>query len=231
MSRCDGFTRLPQSTDDRDDQGEDLAHDDVVAPKNSVDDDETDLVMNGLRRAQYQNRPVTVVRKKLRKAQKIRGFVMSVGDQWVLLAQLEDGIYLDGWVALRIADITSVKVKRSEAKYVIRSIQAIGQWPPRLPPRPVDLDEIASLLKSAQDCGPLLGLQCEAKDSIALVIGRPLRIQKGSISLLDIDPQGRWWRKPRTWEFEEITQVRIHGRYQVALARYGQRIPKLAKTS
>src|SRR5687768_3957557 len=64
-------------------------------------------------RAELQNaaREQSLVRlsRSIRRTDPLDGFVVALGQTWVLLAVLDHNIYLNGFAALRVADVKKVK--------------------------------------------------------------------------------------------------------------------------
>jgi hypothetical protein len=64
-------------------------------------------VQDRLLRAMGKREPVRVSRN-IRKTGDVGGYVLAVGTEWVLVALLQD-VALNGFVALRLNDVTGVK--------------------------------------------------------------------------------------------------------------------------
>ncbi len=159
------------------------------------------------------------VSRSIRRSDKIDGFVMAVGDAWVLLAVFSPGIDLNGYVALRLSDVSKVKRRGRPDDFVGRALAARGEWPPA--PVDVDLDTVAGLIKTAADVAPLVTLLVEEDDPAVCFIGRPVGFGDRSVRLLEITPQAEWEKRPTKWAFENITRVDFGGRYEEALDLVG----------
>ena len=161
--------------------------------------------------------PETLVRvtRGIPRSDWLEGFVVGVGKVWVLLALLDPNIYLNGFVAVRIADISTVKAPRS-ASFVRRALEVRGEWPPV--GSDVDLDGAAELVRTASEVAPLVNLQFERDDPKACFIGRPVRFTKNTVYLLEVDPQAEWETQPSKWRLTDLTRVEFLGRYEEALA-------------
>lgn len=80
------------------------------------------------------------VRRSIRRSDKLDGFVMGVGQAWLLLALLDPNVYLNGYVAVRLADLSKVEVRAGPDSFVGRALAARGEWPPLSVD--VDLDRV-----------------------------------------------------------------------------------------
>jgi hypothetical protein len=150
---------------------------------------------------------------------KLDGFVVGIGQAWVLLAVLDPNIYLNGYAALRLGDVSKVKQRGGPDTFVSRALAARGEWPPVAVD--VDLDSVADLVRTASDVAPLITLHVEEDDPDVCFIGRPVRFTSRSVHLLEITPQAEWHDHPTKWAFSDVTRVDFGGRYEEALALIG----------
>jgi hypothetical protein len=166
-------------------------------------------------------REQTLVRvsRTIRRNDKLDGFVVGIGQAWVLLAVLDANIYLNGYAALRLGDVSKVKRRGGPDTFVGRALAARGEWPPVA--ADVDLDSVADLVRTASDVAPLVTLHVEEDDPDVCFIGRPLRFTSRSVHLLEITPQADWHDHPTKWAFADVTRVDFGGRYEEALALIG----------
>jgi hypothetical protein len=67
------------------------------------------------------------IERDLKHAERVDGFVLALGREWVLIAVVADGGYPDGLVALRIRDVTAVTPDDSFESAFARSLSS---WPP-----------------------------------------------------------------------------------------------------
>lgn len=68
------------------------------------------------------------VRRWIPDSDRIDGYVMSIGEEWVVLAKL-GGVTLDGWCLLRLKDIQAVYLDRDAV--ATKVLKALDQWPPQ----------------------------------------------------------------------------------------------------
>lgn len=170
-----------------------------------------------------ESRALVRLSRSIRCADPVDGFVVGIGEKWVLLAELDPNIDLNGFCAVRRADITKVSVRGGSDSFVPRALQARGQWPPQ--PAAVNLDDVSELIRTAADLAPLVTLHIEADNPDVCFIGRPARVTIRNLHLLDIDPQAQWSHRTRKFRHASLTRVEFGGRYEEALVLVGGPAP------
>jgi hypothetical protein len=138
-----------------------------------------------------------------------------MGSKWMLLHQIDDAGAFDGYVALRVRDVATIKPDRT---FAVRAAQQSLRWPPTLP---IDLDTTRGLLTSfgrASDSG-LIGIEKE-RERYAQWIGTFDEIIGKYVYLLEVHPNGKWHRQPLGYRIRSITSVGMGGLYRDALARF-----------
>lgn len=170
-------------------------HDDAMAMiVPSVDEQQSTQPLQRLRKAQFSERLVRVRRRDLGVAV-VEGFIVGIGEQWLMLAVVLDTNTFVGWSMVRLADITKVTGPRSRSTAARRHLQAGGHWPVPRPTRPVDLGTTEDLFKTVQDCSDVLEVRCERLHSA--VIGRPEQVAVDAVTMVALDERGRA-RGPRS---------------------------------
>jgi hypothetical protein len=146
----------------------------------------------------------------------IGGFVVGLGHRWVLLAQITDGGYFDGHVAVRLRDIATVRPDRSFQSAFSRTQ---SQWPPMPPPGRdgIDLDTTTGLLRTMLTADELVGIEKD-RPAECLWIGLPDEILGKWFYLWEVRPDGTWEDRPLGYRRRRLSTVAIGGRYQRALA-------------
>jgi hypothetical protein len=157
--------------------------------------------------------------RSIRHGDKVDGFVVGLGSQWVLLAKLDLNMYLDGYAALRLSDVAKVKRRGGPGTFVGRALAARGQWPPV--GVDVSLDSVTDLIADAAELAPLVTLYIEEEDPDVCFIGRPVRFGRRSVRLLEINPEADWANRPTKWRFDDLTRIEFGGRYEEALMLIG----------
>jgi hypothetical protein len=166
-----------------------------------------------------QEQALVRVSRSIRRSDKLDGFVVGLGQAWVLLAVLDHSIYLNGYAALRLGDVSRVALRGGPDSFVGRALAARGEWPPVSVD--VDLGSVAELVRTAAEVATLVTLHIEEDDPTVCFIGRPVRFTSRSVRLLEITPQAEWEDRPNKWAFADVTRVDFGGRYEEALALIG----------
>ena len=135
------------------------------------------------------------------------------------LGRARPNVYLNGFVALRLADVKKVKRGGGPDFFLGKALVTRGQWPPT--GADVDLDDLAELVRSAAEVAPLVTLHIEADDPTVCFIGRPVRFTSRSVHLLQITPEAEWDGEPTRWKFSDVTRVDFGGKYEEALSLIG----------
>ncbi len=163
------------------------------------------------------------VSRSIRGSDTVEGFVVTVGDEWLLLAVLAPTIHFDGYTALRLRDLAEVELLDAQEGFVGRALKARGEWPPvRVE---VPLDDVADLIQGAASVAPLVTLHLEKDDPTVCHVGRPTRLTRRRVHLLDITPSAQWRDRPRRWALSTITRVDFGGQYEQALSLVGGEPP------
>lgn len=166
-----------------------------------------------------QQQSLVRLSRSIPRSDKLDGFVVGLGHAWLLLAVLDHNIYLNGFAALRVADVKKVNRRGGPNSFVGRALAARGEWPPS--GANVDLDDLAQLVRNAAEVAPLVTLHIEAEDPAVCFIGRPVRFTRRSVHLVQITPEAEWDDEPTKWKFTDVTRVDFGGRYEEALSLIG----------
>ena len=171
--------------------------------------------------------PVSVLRARLRKSETIDGFVVDVGEHWVVVAATSQVVYLDGWEVLRIRDISEVVVAGKRARrYSDRALAALGTPPSKPTGLRVSLGGWREVLCSVLESAPLVAVHSEKKHPGSLWVGHVLGYRGKKFGLQPIDSNGVWEEDDRSFTLAEISRVTIGGRYNDALQRFGDPRPE-----
>ena len=96
-----------------------------------------------------------------------------------------------------------------------------------MPRKPrVSVASIKELLLSANHVFPLVTIHREHMDPDVCSIGRVVGIDRGHVSLLQINPDATWEKTPTDYRLSEITRVNFGGDYEDALAIVGGSPPQ-----
>jgi hypothetical protein len=143
----------------------------------------------------------------------IDGFVLGVGDLWILIATLSESIYIDGFAVLPRTDIVEVEDRIDEMRFVQRALALQRSWPPPRPAIPLDLDDTAAMLKAIAATAPVITVFTERIDDDVCFVGVPRNITADSVMLREIRYDATWGVQPSTWSFADITRIEFADRY------------------
>lgn len=149
------------------------------------------------------------------------GVVLDLAAEWVLLACLRDGGYLDGYTVLKIADIRTVKAD----KRFVPFLQAHQSWPPARPAGPVDLTEPARFLKDIAQAAPVMALYREARRPNMFTVGTPVEWGRKSAWILGIDPDMTWRDYMTEFKFKHLTRIDFSDDYTRAVRELAGPLP------
>jgi len=183
-------------------------------------------IVRALLKAHADSAPVSLLRAGLTKGEPIDGYIVDVGDDWVVVAATAQSVYLDGWEVLRIRDVSKVNFANKEARrYIDRAVSLLGSPPAK----PTGLDVAGSdwkdTLKGVLESAPIVAVYSEEKYPDALWVGGVLGHRGKKFGLQEIDANGEWEQVDRTFALAEISRVTIGGRYNDALERFGDPRP------
>lgn len=159
---------------------------------------------------------IVKIQRRSRPNYTVDGFVLAVGRDWVLLAATMDGGYFDGYAAIRISDVKSL---RPDASFQSGFSKTQPEWPP-FPPSSsdaLDLDSTRGMLLSLLHKNRLVGIERDLSVD-AIWIGVPNELSKRWLYLWEVDSKGAWDEEPLGYKIRTITMVRFNDHYQTALA-------------
>jgi hypothetical protein len=170
------------------------------------------------------NRELIQLARLIPRADKLEGFVVGVGREWLLLHLLNPDLFLDGHAALRIDDARGVKGLGS-ASFASRALRHFHERPRPLPA--IELGSTSSLIRSTAKNFSLATIHLERRDPNVCFIGVPIARTRRLLKLLEITPQARWNEKASIYQLADITRVEVGGRYEKALLAVGGPAPQL----
>ena len=147
---------------------------------------------------------------------RIEGFVVQLGEKWVLIARTRDGGHFNGHSLVRIRSVLRVYGGRSFEAVFARTL-------PNWPPQPlehantVDLDTTKGMLETAVPADKMVGLEFSHRPG-AMNIGRITGIASRRVVLQEVDPAAQWSAETSTWRISRIVALTMGYEYQRALA-------------
>ena len=153
---------------------------------------------------------------------RIHGYVLGVGPRFFLLALVSDRIWFDGFECFRIGDVLRLEPD-PRAVFVETALKKRRERLPRKPP--VRLSSVGDLLLSAGREFPVVAIHRERTNPHVCHIGSVVRLDRGRVSLLEINPDSSWDDEPTEYRLSEITRVSFGGDYENALTLVGGKPP------
>ena len=146
------------------------------------------------------------IRRGVQKNEVVHGTVLEIGTDWILLASLRDGGYLDGYTALRVEDLRLVEAEET----FLPVLKKDSQWPPKKPST-LDIANPRTIMETAAAKETLVAVFQEAKRPDTCLIGAPMDWGKKSVWLLTVDPAAQWEDFLIKLPFKDITRISFGG--------------------
>ena len=162
-----------------------------------------------------QHRLLVTVRRWIPDADRLDGFVVGIGQKWVVVQRLTDRITFDGWYVIRLKDIQAVSLDPDPDCFEVTALKVRALWPPTAPG--VDLDDVVGLLTSASSAAAMLSVFDEFARPDVCWIGVVTSVDGSTLRLLEVTTRGGWARRPRTFDPADVTRLDFGGGYEEAL--------------
>ena len=150
---------------------------------------------------------------------RMEGYVLDIGPQFFLLALVNDEMWFNGFVCIRLADVRNLQVPPKYAAFIEAALKKRGERMPNRPP--VSMESLSELLLSAGKAFALVTIHREGVDPEVCNIGRVVKVNDGRLALLEIGPDATWDAKPEVYSLNQITRVDFGGGYEEALHLVG----------
>jgi hypothetical protein len=146
----------------------------------------------------------------------VNGYVVAIGNDWFLLAVVDDSIRPKGFEAFRRRDVIKYTDPAPHAAFVEA---ALAKRKIRLPePLDFNMSDTASILTEANRY-PLVSIHREIADPGVCHIGKLTSLTKQSVLLREISPSATWYdNEPGSYALSEITKIDFGDPYAEALA-------------
>ncbi len=180
-------------------------------------------VRSALRRALRSGRDVEVWRRRFGK-DCVHGFVVELSAEWVLIQRIDAGYRLDGWMALRVADITMVKERPRLVPFLARVLRARGEQPRK--PAGIALDSTRELIESAGRAFELLCFARERSRPRGYDIGRVVTLDERALTMRLVALDGSYFLGPAEIRLSTITAIDFGAAYDEALVLGAARSPR-----
>jgi hypothetical protein len=148
------------------------------------------------------------------------GFVLGHNAELVLIQNC-DSFTLDGYTVVRMKDISAVRSNKFE-RFFEKMLKGEGTYDEVGIAYEVDLDSWQSLLRSLQKLNKNVIIECEVGDEEKdeFYIGKLIRVNRKSASLLYFSAVGEWDEAPTVIPFDEITKVQFDDKYIQVFSKY-----------
>lgn len=149
----------------------------------------------------------------------IHGYVLGIGPEFFLLAEVDERIRFNGFLCIRLRDVRNLQAPEKHSAFIMKALSLRRE---KFPTKPrVELTDLPSLLKTASRAFPLVTIHREKVNPDVCHIGRVVDVANGKVSLLEIGPDACWDAKPSVYRLREITRVDFGGGYEDALFLVG----------
>lgn len=155
------------------------------------------------------------VRRWIPHADRLEGFVVGIGADWVALQRLSDRITFDGWYLIRRKDIQAVSIDPEPDSFEVRALQARDMWPPSAPE--VNLEDAVGAITSSAGLATMVSVFDEFDRPDVCWIGALVSVDADRLRLLEVNAHGGWARKPRAFDPADVTRLDFGGGYEEAL--------------
>jgi hypothetical protein len=153
-----------------------------------------------------------------------QGYVLEIGPRFFLFALVSNDIRFNGFQCVRIGDLRNPR-PAPYATFIEAALRKRGERGPKRPR--VSVQSIEGILVSANKIFPIVTIHRERIEPDTCNIGRVLGVNRGRLSLLEINPDATWDQAPTEYRIGEITRVDFGGDYEEALHLVGGEPPKI----
>jgi len=169
--------------------------------------------LKGLKNTLSKNQMVEIDRRpEIR--ERIRGYVVGVSDEFVILQHLNDEMFLDGYDVMPVSNITRYRVLDDNDHFADRALKVRGQTPRHQ--LHIDLRDVHTLFESIAESFPLITIHREIIDPSVCNIGKLHKTTEKTVVLDEINPSAVWNGQYR-YHFKAITRISFGGCYETAL--------------
>lgn len=145
----------------------------------------------------------------------VSGFIAAIGQSFFVIELISDSIYLDGFVCLRLEDVSHVEHPSPSWKFLERALSLRNQQP--ADDLNVDCKTVSTLLESIPDGVGLVAVHSEKVDPGVCFIGKIASIGKEILKLDTVSPEAEWHTEGMEFRLSDITQINFGGAYEDAL--------------
>lgn len=167
-----------------------------------------------LREAMEQHVPLRLQRDGLQPGV-IHGYVVGLSREFCLIAEVGDAMRFDGYIAIAIADISSLETDPSR-EFVDKVLALRGET--LVIPDGFRLDDWAAIAQSAAALAPLISVNMLEDDEGEIsYVGQLADVERDALVLRELDPNAQWYPDTGAYEFEAIGSIGFGSGYLDAL--------------
>lgn len=158
------------------------------------------------------------IRRSKIDAEDLNVIPLGIGKNLVLFQDLYD-FDLDGYIIIRIKDITSIVITKSQqfSQFILKEEDILNQIKK---PAINSIDNWENILTELSNFGKNIIVECESKETSKFFIGKIIAINKKSLFLLYFNGAGEWDEEPTEILLKDITSISFDSRYINIISRY-----------
>ena len=183
-------------------------------------------VRRRLEKSLSDGRIATVVRDKF-DITMTDGFVVALTDDWVVMHDLDSGVYVDCIVMLRLRDVSRV-LFRDDNAYHHRGVAGLNQQVAAFEVE--NSVGVPDLLSAASSLADIFAIHSEVLDGEPLLVGRLGALRRKSFKFHFVGRDGVWACDVDKIKYRDVTRIEVGGRYLAALNRFADPYPVAADT-
>jgi hypothetical protein len=182
-----------------------------------------------LQRALDERAPVRILRERIQPGV-IHGYVIGLSRDFCLVAEVGDAIRFDGYLAIAIADVTSLDVDPAR-EFVEKALALRGEA--LVVPEGFRLEDWAAIARSAATIAPVISVNMVEDDEGEIsYVGQIVETDAHGVVLRELDPNATWYPDTGSYEYEAIGSIGFGSGYldalwQVAGAPNGPMTPRV----
>jgi hypothetical protein len=152
------------------------------------------------------------IRRSIDGSETLRGCAVHESRKWLVLANLHDGVFFDGFAAIRQCDIIETQKNRGFEK---RALAVMGSVPSLV--EGLAAESTKALINDMAERFPLISVYREFRNPNTCAIGEVLSAKGSYLELRTVDSNGEMDHQPARVALREITRLEWGTMYNVAL--------------
>ena len=167
-----------------------------------------------LREALEQRVPLRLQRERLQPGV-IHGYVVGLSRDFCLIAEVGDAMRFDGYIAVAVADITSVETDPAR-EFVDKALALRNEV--LVIPEDFRLDDWPSIAQSALAFAPLISINMiEDDEGEVSYVGQLVGLEANALEMRELDPNAQWYADSGIYEIDAIGSIGFGSGYLDAL--------------